>query len=189
LFVAELTGKLTNIPLFTSDELGHYMVAIWETYRLDPDTKWNDFPFSERSRLVNPELDYAVFHKERAGSRVIRTEKVVIFGDETRIRERLKGSPSKTINTAFIERINGTLRQYDGHLHRKSQYFAKDIQFFRHRLAIAIAYYNFVKPHGTLSRNADMSYVPRTPAQVKGLTDCPWTIEEILGRPVITTII
>lgn len=165
------------------------MVAIWETYRTDPDLDWKALPFPKRSEVVNPDLDYAVFHKERIDGWVVRTHQRVIYGDAERIRKKLVGSPSKQINTAFIERFNGTLRQHDGHLHRRSQLFAKDISFLHCRLAIVIAYYNFVKPHWTLSRNPDGSNTARTPAQVKGIVDSQWSIKELLSTPFITTII
>ena len=188
-FITDLTKRLTNIPLLTSDELGHYMVVIWETYCTVPNLDWKSLPFPMRSEVVNPDLDYAVFHKERIDGRVVRTHQRVIYGDKERIQKRLDGSPSKQINTAFIERFNGTLRQHDGNLHRRSQLFAKDVSFFRCRIAIVIAYYNFVKPHWTLSRNPDRSYTPRTPAQVNGITDAQWSIKELLCTPFITTIV
>jgi hypothetical protein len=188
-FIADLTKRLDNIPMFTTDELGSYMVALWENYRTMPDLDWDTLPFSERSKVVNPDLDYAIFHKERRNGHVVKTHNQVIFGDEERIRKRLKGSQSKMINTSFIERFNGTLRQHDGNLHRKSQHFAKEVQFLIFRLAIIIAYYNFVRSHGTLSRNPDRSITPRTPAQVKGITDSLWSIKELLSKPVISTIV
>jgi hypothetical protein len=188
-FIADLTRRLTTIPLYTSDELGHYMVALWETYRTEPDLNWETLPFPQRAQAVHPDLDYAVFHKERKDCRVIRTHQRVVFGSFERICQRLVGSPSRKINTAFIERFNGTLRHYDGHLRRRSQCFAKSWEMFHARMAIVVAYYNFVKPHWTLSRDADRHYHPRTPAQAKGITQTPLTFKELLGTPAVTTFV
>ena len=164
------------------------MVALWENYRLDPEMQWDTLPFNERPGAVHPDLDYAVFHKVRKKGKVIKTEQYVIFGDPDRIREKLADSSSNQINTSFIERYNGTLRQLNGNLHRRSQYFAKDLHCFQCRMAIVIAYYNFVKPHGTLSKRPDTPYLPRTPAQAKGITNSQWTVKELLSIPYITTV-
>jgi len=101
-FVSDLKERLVNVPFYTSDELGHYMVVLWKCCRLDPDLCWDALPFDQRKNAVLSELDYAVFHKERKKGRVIRVKQYVIYGDENRTREKLKGSQSQQINTAFI---------------------------------------------------------------------------------------
>jgi transposase InsO family protein len=70
---------------------------------------------------------------------------------------------SNKINTAYIERSNGTLRQMNSHLQRKSMKFVKENRYFQAKLSVIVTHYNFIKPHGTLSRNQDKSYIPRTP--------------------------
>jgi IS1 family transposase len=50
---------------------------------------------------------------------------VVMALSKRHIREKLPQSVSHTINTAYIEQSNGTLRQMDAHLRRKSLTFAK----------------------------------------------------------------
>jgi hypothetical protein len=185
-FIKDLTERLRNIPLFTSDELGSYMVALWEAYRTDKTLVWDSLPFEERPEAVNPDLDYAIFHKERKHCQVVRTETKTIFGDEARIFARMKGSPSKQINTSFVERFNGTLRLQDAHLYRRSQRFAKNIEYFRARVAIVIAYYNFVRPHSSLTKKTDEGKILRTPAMAYGLTEKPIDLKELLSTPYIT---
>jgi hypothetical protein len=63
----------------------------------------------------------------------------------------LADSPSNTINTSFIERSNGPWRLWDAHLARKSPLFAKSIRWLKAKLAICVATYNFIRPHGALS--------------------------------------
>lgn len=188
-FVKDLTAKLQNIPLFTSDEMGSYMVALWEAYRIDKTLAWDSLPYAERPGAVDPDLDYAIFHKERKNCHVVGTEIKIVFGEEHRIYLRMKGSPCKQVNTSFVERFNGTLRLHDAHLIRLSQRFAKNIEYFKARLAIIIAYYNFVRPHGTLSRPKGESYKPTTPAMAKGITDRPLDFRELLATPFITTVV
>jgi hypothetical protein len=47
-------------------------------------------------------------------------------------------------------------------------------------LALHFAVYNFVTPHGTLTKNADGKKT--TPAMAAGLEDHPWTIRELLEK-------
>jgi hypothetical protein len=90
---------------------------------------------------------------------------------------------SNKINTANIERSNGTLRQMDSHLQRKSMKFAKENRHFQAKLSVIMMYYNFIKPHGTLSRNRDKSYTPRTPALVTGIITENWSIDYAFRKP------
>jgi len=157
------------------------MVALWEAYRTDENLAWDSLPFGDRPAAVNPALDYAVFCKERENNHVVRTETRVVFGDEDRINQRLKGSVSRQINTSFVERFNGTLRLSDANLIRKSQHFAKNIEYFRARISLFIAYYNFVRPHGTLTKRKGK---PITPAMAAGILKQPIDIKELLQTPI-----
>ena len=51
----------------------------------------------------------------------------------------------------------------------------------RHALAVALHYmiYNYVRPHCTLTKNADG--VKTTPAMAAGVAKAPWTVEHILA--------
>lgn len=182
-FLEELAGRLDgSLPLFTSDELAHYATLLKELYHtLEPHA-----PTGEPGRPKNPEmvvdprLDYATVHKTRAKGRVVKVEKRVVYGDAERIARRLQSSPSRTINTAFVERVNGILRQLDAHLRRKSLTFSKALRWFRAKLNLTAAYYNLIRPHGTLSRNPDRTTTPRTPAMLAGLTQKPLTWGDLL---------
>jgi len=129
---------------------------------------------------VDADLDYATVHKTREQGRVVKVERKIVYGQEDRILERLKASPSRTINTAYAERSSGILRQLDAHLRRKSLTFAKAWRWFEAKLNLTAAYYNLIRPHGTLSRNPDRTTTPRTPAMEAGLAENPWTWNDIL---------
>ena len=186
-FLKNLASRLSCKPLFVSDALDHYANAILETYHTVETLTPTGKPGRPRKprKVIDPEIDYAVVHKIRKDNRVIKVERKVVYGDPCRVEERLSRSVSQTINTAYVERSNGTLRQRDSHLHRKSMCFAKQKTFFTNRLAIVIANYNFVKPHFTLSNNPDRTTTPRTPAQVMGITNAPWSVLYLLARPVL----
>jgi hypothetical protein len=68
----------------------------------------------------------------------------------------------------------------DAHLSRKSLTFAKSFRYFKAKLSFVAAFYDFVRPHSTLSKNETRPSSPRTPFMEIGLTDHPWTLEELL---------
>jgi IS1 family transposase len=187
-FIQDLASRLNSKPLFTSDALDHYADALLEAYS----TVLTPQPTGKRGRprkpcqMIDPDLDYAIVRKLREGGRVVKVEYHIRYGDPQRIAAKRAKSRGEKTNTAYVERSNGTLRQRDSHLRRKSLCFAKVKQFMGARLAIVIAYYNFVKPHGTLSRNADRTTTPRTPAQAAGITYAPWSVEYLLARPELS---
>lgn len=191
MFFKDLSSRIINKPLFVSDELPHYEDAILETYHT---TKTFE-KTGKRGRpsipvkQIDEDIDYAVVHKTRENGTIKKVETRIVFGNEQRIKERLEKSASNKINTSYIERSNGTLRLNDAHLQRKTYKFSKDKELLKAKLAIIILYYNFIRPHSTLSKNPDKSCTPRTPAQVAGITGCQWTTKFAFERPeLIITI-
>jgi IS1 family transposase len=184
-FLKDLSTRLANKPLFVSDELAHYQDALLETYHTTETyekTGKRGRP-KEPTIKIDEEIDYAVVHKTRENGKIIKVETRVVFGTEERIDQRLEKSVSNKINTSYIERSNGTLRLNDAHLQRKTYKFSKDKDFLKAKLAIIILFYNFIKPHATLSKNPDKSKTPRTPSMVAGITDFKWTTKFAFERP------
>lgn len=184
-FFNDLSERLLNKPLFVSDELPHYETVILETYHQEKIFESTGGPGRPKKpiKVIDPEIDYAVVHKERENGTIKKVETRIVFGEEQRIKERLENSVSNSINTSYIERSNGTLRLNDAHLQRKTYKFSKEISFLKAKLAIVILFYNFIKPHATLSKNQDNSYTPRTPAMVAGITKCVWTTKYAFEQP------
>lgn len=182
--IESLVARLSaNKPLFTSDELAHYPTLLAEAFHDEtpvPRTGKRGRPRAPE-RVLHQALDYATVHKTRKDGRVVQVLRRIVFGDPERIEKRLNDSPSQTVNTSYVERSNGTLRQMDAHLRRKSQTFAKSLRWLNAKLALVVACYNFVRPHETLSRNPDQSKTPRTPAMAAGILDHPWSVSELMA--------
>ena len=183
----EFSSRVDNIPLFTSDELVHYETVLGEVYSEEIPVEYTGKRGRPRKsqRKIDPDLDYAVVHKTREKGRVVKVERRIIYGQEKRIDEKIAKSPGKKINTSYVERSNGTLRQTDSHLRRKSLTFAKEMPYFKARLAVIILIYNCIRPHNTLSKNPDKTRTPRTPALVAKLIEKNWTVETAFKRPLI----
>lgn len=182
-FLTLLTSRLTTKPLFVSDELPHYaegLAAMFHTLVPVPPTGRRGRPHKP-VRVLDADLDYATVHKTREHGRVVKVECQVVYGTLKRIADRLASSSSNTINTAYVERSNLDWRMWDAHLARKALTFAKSIDWLLAKFATAVTFYNFLRPHETLSRGDDRKFYPRTPAMAAGVTDHVWTVNELLA--------
>ena len=93
-----------------------------------------------------------------------------------------RSTVSKAINTAFVERQNGTDRNRNARKVRKSYCFSKDWQVHQAVTYFTMYSYNFCWPVRTLRvEGPDGQWQPRTPAMAAGLTDHVWTLEELLS--------
>jgi IS1 family transposase len=183
--LTDLIERLEGKPLFVSDELAHYGTVLAELFHdLVPvlPTGKPGRPANPK-RVVDADLDYATVHKTRKGAQVVKVETKVVCGNMERICKRLANSPSKTVNTAYIERSNLDWRLWDAHLVRKAPTVARSMQWLKAKFAICVASYDFIRPHESLSRRKDRTFHATTPAMAAKITDHPWTYDELLAYP------
>ena len=92
------------------------------------------------------------------------------------------------IQTAFIERVNLTVRQGVSLLTRRTWSLAQTERQLLLHVEWWRCYYHFVRPHESLRvpvSGLKRRYRPRMPAMALGLTDCLWTVGELLRMPLI----
>jgi IS1 family transposase len=84
--------------------------------------------------------------------------------------------------TSHVERHNLTIRMQNRRMTRLTNAFSKKWANHLASLALLFATYNFITPHGTLTKNSGDAgeRTKTTPAMAAGLTDHPWTMEELL---------
>jgi hypothetical protein len=183
----DLTNRCVGKPLFVSDELPHYATVLSELFHELKPCMPTGMPGRPRSpeKIVDADLDYATVHKTRQQGRVIKVERNVVLGSESRILARLENSPSQTINTAYVERSNLDWRLWDAHLVRKAPTVARSIRWLKAKFAICVACYNLIRPHETLSRDKDRIFRPKTPAMAANVADHLWTFTELLAYPAL----
>jgi hypothetical protein len=111
----------------------------------------------------------------------------VIFGTVVTVMAALGLSTvSQAINTAFVERHNGTDRNRNGRKVRKTYCFSKDWQVHEAVTYFTMYSYNFCWPVRTLRvKGPDGAWEQRTPAMTAGLTDHVWSLAEWLAYPAV----
>ena len=88
------------------------------------------------------------------------------------------GNPdSAKICTSHIERQNLTVRMQNRRMTRLTNAFSKKWENHSAMLALGFAYYNFCRPHQTLTDEAGHK---TTPAMAAGLEDHVWTLAELI---------
>jgi len=182
IFLKDLVSRTKDQPLFTSDELPHYADGLKELFHklIEPEPTGQPGRPRKPKKIIDENLDYATVHKTREKGRIVKVETKVVFGSSARIEKRLEQLPGNTINTSYVERSNLNWRMWDAHLTRKSLMFAKSFRWLKAKFAICIGFYNFIRPHETLSRGEDRVFRPNTPAMAAGITDHQWTINSLL---------
>jgi IS1 family transposase len=179
------------LRLITTDEYPSYKVAIQDVYgsRVVPLTVLPRPRGRPRvpKKVVPPALAYAVVRKHRDGGRVVKVEPEVVFGTGRSVAAALAQSrASRAVNTAFVERHNGTDRHKNARKARDTYRFSKDPDAHDAMTYFTMYSYNFCWPVRTLAlKQADGSRVPQTPAMAAGLADHVWSIREWITRPAI----
>jgi IS1 family transposase len=176
--------------LLTSDEYPPYEEAIRSAYGVEvvpPRTGRPGRPAGPR-RVLPEGLTYATVHKEREGHRVVGVTARLVFGSARGLAEALaRSAVSAGVNTAFVERHNGTDRHRNGRKGRKTYRFSKDWEVHEALTYFTMYSYNFCWPVRTLrERDAEGKLgPPRAPAMAAGLTDHVWSLWEWVTYPAM----
>jgi IS1 family transposase len=175
--------------LITSDEYKPYRKALLRAYGKRVVPKRTGKPGRPKGPYDKPswELKYATVPKTRKKGRVVKSDFRVVFGAAAAVAAALRLSAvSKRINTAFVERQNGTDRNRNRRKVRKTYCFSKDGEIHDAVTYFTMYTYNFCWPVRTLRRRGpDGQWLPRTPAMAAGLADHVWSPWEWLTFPAI----
>jgi IS1 family transposase len=186
-FKERTAGRLMN--LITTDEYPVYATELLEAYGENIVPERSGKPGRPRQPYKAPPtgLNYATVHKTRVKGRVTKIDYRVIFGAVATVLAALALSTvSNAINTAFVERHNGTDRNRNGRKVRKTYCFSKDWQVHEAVTYFTMYSYNFCWPVRTLRvKGTDGAWEQRTPAMTAGLTDHVWSVAEWLSYPAV----
>ena len=183
--VKERTGSRTDLFLAT-DEHAPYKTAIKSVYGVEtpvPRKPGPGRPPKPRKQLPK-DLCYATVKKTRKQGRVIEVVRAVVFGTVALLAAYLaRSTVSFTINTAFVERHNGTDRAQNARKARKTYGFSKE-RDVHEALSFFVGYsYNFLWVVRTLRDHDTGERGYSTPAMAAGLADHVWSLAEWVTLP------
>jgi IS1 family transposase len=131
-------------------------------------------------RLFAPGGVYAQVIKKIKRNRVARVGSKLVIGSELMLEDALHESEDSTkLNTAFIERLNLTIRRGSAYLNRRSPCHARKKRTLNDHLELLRCYYNFCRPHGSLRFGS----VVRTPAMQAGLVNRKLSLRAVFTAP------
>jgi IS1 family transposase len=186
-FKQRTQGRIPN--LITTDEYPVYATELLEAYgqEIIPERTGRVGRPRLPYKVPPPEMNYATVHKTREQGRVVKIDFRVVFGTVAAVLAALAVSlVSRAINTAFVERHNGTDRNRNGRKVRKTYCFSKDWQVHEAVTYFTMYSYNFCWPVRTLrAKRPDGHWQARTPAMAAGLTDHVWSLSEWLAHPAV----
>ncbi len=133
---------------------------------------------------VWPQLYIGTVIKRTEKKRVVEITRKMAHGLLEQAEQLLQVSGGGSVlNTAFIERLNGTFRERLASLTRKSRHAASRLQALRTGMYLIGCTYNFCCAHQELSKAKHWGGAC-TPAMASGLTDHVWSIGEVLRYKV-----
>jgi IS1 family transposase len=180
------------MPLFLTDGFKEYTTALLTHFGqwVQPPRRPEQGPAPKPRWMPLPHLLYAQVIKTVRRRRLIRVQHRVVFGTLEAVQQVLAAC-GWHINTAFIERINLSIRQHVAAVGRRVTTLCKGEDGMRQQLVLYHVYYNFCLPHASLrvplpqplpthGLGSAKQWRPCTPAMAAGLTDRVWTLREVL---------
>jgi IS1 family transposase len=180
------------VPLFLTDGFREYITALLTHYGywMQPARRQATGPAPKPRWMPLPQLLYAQVIKTVRRRRLVRVSHRVVFGTLAAV-EQVLSTCGWQINTAFIERLNLSMRQHVAAIGRRVTTLCKHEAGVRQQLALYQVYYNFCLPHASLrvplpqplpthGMGSAKTWQPRTPAMAAGLTERVWTLREVL---------
>ena len=172
------------IPVFTSDNWDSFEEGLVNVYGYLETPPYCGIGRKPLPLLIPyPKLKYAQVCKQKEKGRVVEVLQRVVFGDPEEVMKSLGADSGGKINTAYIERLNLTIRNSLARFVRRGMNCSKDLLIHSHAIDFFQAWYNFVKPHQSLRREINVGrkrWTQRTPAMAEGLTDHVWSLKELL---------
>ncbi|MHB1862269.1 MAG: IS1 family transposase [Gemmatimonadaceae bacterium] len=160
LFMEDLASRLAHRVQLTTDGHRPYLTAVESAFG------WSQIDYAMLVKL------YGAAHT--ADPRSGAQELVGIA------KTRIMGKPDvEHISTSYVESQNTRMRTNIRRLTRLTNGHSKKLENHIHAMALWFMYYNFCRPHMTLTKQA--GGIKRTPAMAAGVADHVWKLDEVVA--------
>jgi transposase-like protein len=120
--------------------------------------------------------------KQYAGKRVVGVTRRLRHGSSALADRLLAQTPGcQVLNTAYMERLNGTFRARLAPLARRTHHLVHRKEVLHRGMYLVGVLYNFCTLHASLTVAGGQQ---RTPAMAAGITDHCWSVQELLWHRV-----
>ena len=162
LFMEDLASRLANRVQLTTDGHTAYLTAVEKAFG------WNG-------------VDYAMLIKLYGGAGDTHSKgkhsPAPLIGIQ---KKPIMGQPDEAdVSTSYVESQNTRMRTNIRRLTRLTNGHSKKIENHVHAMSLWFMYYNFCRPHHTLTKNA--GGIKTTPAMAAGKADHVWKLDEVVA--------
>ncbi len=182
LFRRVRASALARPLLVVTDGLSAYFQVIREAFRSGLPQGRGRPPLREW-----PNICIGKVAKQYQGRRVVGIARRILQGSPELVAHLIATSQGGLgLNTAYIERLNGTFRNRLASLARRSRALLRKPETLTPLVYWMVSVYNFCSEHQSLrvklwvGAHGAYRWVPRTPAMAAGITDHCWTVKELL---------
>jgi IS1 family transposase len=163
LFMEDLASRLAHRVQLTTDGHIAYLSAVEGAFG------WNGIDYAMLEKLYAHPPGAPEAARRYSPSEVIGTDKKWIMGEPD----------AKHVSTSFAESHNTRMRTNIRRLTRLTNGHSKKLENHVHAMSLWFMYYNFCRPHMTLTKNA--RGVHTTPAMAAGVSDHVWKLAEVVA--------
>lgn len=161
----DAASRLTSPVQITTDGHKMYLRAVEAAFR------WNGADYAQlvKSYGINPDFQQELSQKRYTPAVCTGIEKTWVMGKPD----------MEEVSTSCVERQNLNMRMRVRRFTRLTNDFSKKVENHVHAVSLYFFFYNFCRPHQTLTNAA--KGVKTTPAMAANVTDRVWSVEDMLA--------
>ncbi len=164
--------------LLVVDGFASYIDAFRQAFRLRVHHGGRGAP----RKVPWPELTIGQVVKQYVGKRVVGVTRRLRQGSSATAERLMAQTPGcRVLNTAYMERVNGTFRSRLAPLARRTHHLVHRKELLHAGMYLVGGLYNFCTPHASLTLKRGQQ---RTPAMAAGIIDHCWSVQELLWHRV-----
>lgn len=159
-FMEDLASRLANRVQLSTDGYKPYLSAVESAFG------WTGIDYAMLVKLYGPAPEGT--HRYSPPELISITKKPI------------QGDPDETlVSTSYVESHNTRMRTNIRRLTRLTNGHSKKLENHLHAMALWFMYYNFCRPHMTLTKNN--GGIKQTPAMAAGVSDHVWKLDEVVA--------
>lgn len=163
-FMDDVASRLAERVQLSTDAFPSYPAAVERSFG------WNGADYATVTKQYETTGTAYTGGRYSPSPVVVAVEKVEVMGRPDLAK----------VSTSYVERQNLTMRMSMRRFTRLTNGFSKKAENHAHAVSLHFMFYNFCRPHQTLTKAAKGRKT--TPAMACGLTDRVWTVETILEK-------